>query len=153
MLRNNHPSGLGCTTGIAAAFGLSLAVLSCSSAESTVLICKDTSGRGTDQSWVLNIDTSKRTAEMVVHVPAESIARGTPTGNRNGTAAISDRAYEITFPGDSGGTGDQSWVRLQFQFEIDRYTGVGTLSIGEEKYGERAITQLRCEPGPHSPRL
>jgi hypothetical protein len=135
------------------ALGLSLAALSCSRMESTTLVCKAASGRSADQSWVLNVDASRQTAEMVVHVPAESIARGTPQGNRRGTAMISERAYEITIPGDSGGTGVQGWVRLEFQFEIDRYTGLGTLGIGEAKHGERAITQLRCQAGPKSPQL
>ena len=153
MIVGHHPVGHHSSGSVGLAVGLCLVALSCSDTKSTVLVCTDATGRGTDHSWVLRVDTSNGTAEMIVHVPSDSIARGTPAGNRHGTAVTSDRAYEITIPGDSGGTGDQSWVRLQFQFEVDRYTGAGTLWIGEEKHGERAVTKLRCELGSNSPRL
>lgn len=104
-------------------------------------------------TWVLNLTAAKGTAEMVVHVPTESIDSGVPAGNRAGTLLVSDRAYDVTIPSDSGGQGDQRWGRMQFQFEIDRYTGVGTLWIGEAKYGERAKTPLMCEAGSNGPRF
>ena len=153
MIPSHHPTGKCSAVVVRAMFALCLAALSCSGTPPTVLICKDASGRGMEQSWVLKVDASERTAEMVVHVPAESIAGGTPAGNRLGTALISERAYDITIPSDSGGSGSESWVRLQFQFEIDRYTGLGTLWIGEEKHGERPMTKLSCESGRSSPRL
>jgi hypothetical protein len=109
------------------------------------LACKDTSGRGVDGPSVLSLTAATGTAEMVVQVPTDSIDRGVPPGNRAGIVLVSDRAYEVTIPGDSGGQGDQGWVRMQYRFEIDRYTGVGTLWIGEEKHGERARTPLHCE--------
>jgi len=131
----------------------SLATLGCTSAQPTTLLCRDTSGRGVNGTWVLSLNAPKGTAEMVVHVPTDSIDRGVPAGNRAGTLHVSDRAYDITIPGDSGGQGDQRWVRMQFQFDIDRYTGVGTLWIGEEKHGERAKTPLRCEPRSNGPQF
>ena len=101
----------------------------------------------------MNISGASGTAEMVVHVPADSRGRGVPAGNRAGTVLVSDSAYDVTIPGDSSGPGDQAWVRLRFQFEIERNTGVGTLWIGEEKYGERARTPIRCEAGSNRPRF
>jgi hypothetical protein len=90
---------------------------------------------------------------MVVHVPADSIQSGVPAGNRSGRLYVTERAYEITVPADSGGQGEQAWARMQFHFEIDRYSGMGTLEVGEKRYGETAEFPIRCDPGPQSPRF
>lgn len=136
---------------LASALGLVLASISCSRPETTTLICEDSTVNSV--MHVLKVTASSRTAELVVHVPQESIDRGTPARNRLGTALVSDRAYEITIPGDSGGQGEQAWSRLKFQFEIDRYSGNGTLWIGEERDGERPIRSIRCTAGEGTPRL
>lgn len=130
-----------------------LATLGCRSAQTTTLACAGAIGRGADETWVLNLTAAKAAAEMVAHVPADSIDQGVPAGNRVGTVLVSDRAYEVTIPGDSGGQGGRRWVRLQFQFEIDRYTGVGTLRIGEEEYGERTTTPILCKAQSNGPRF
>lgn len=131
---------------------LSLAA-GCSDRDPSALVCRATGPNNSKQSWVLRINEAERSAEMVVHVPSDSIARGTPVGSRSGSVLVSERAYDVTIPSDSGGQGDQAWVRLQFQFEIDRYTGQGTLWIGEERTGERSRTPLSCEAVPGSPRI
>lgn len=136
---------------IAAALGLVLVSVGCSSRETTTLICSDSTVNSV--THVLKVTAASRTAELVVHVPQESIDRGTPAGNRLGTALVSDRAYEITIPGDSGGQGERAWSRLKFQFEIDRYSGNGTLWIGEERDGERVIRSIRCKAGEGTPDL
>lgn len=126
--------------------GLSFVLLGCStSGESTTLICQNMSGSGTDPSWVLTLSTSTQTGEMAVHVPAESTARGVPTRHRRGSLLVGERAYEVTIPGDAAGKGDQPWDRLRFQFEIDRHTGVGTLSTGNDQYANIASFPIRCE--------
>lgn len=120
----------------------------CSKSTTTTISCSDTRpGRQNESPWILRIDEAKKTAEMVVHVPADSIRIGVPPGNRIGRADISERTYEIIVPADSGGEGKGAWNRMQFSFEIDRFTGTGKLNIGEEKYGETALFPLRCEHG------
>ena len=102
---------------------------------------------------MLRVLESDGRAEMVVHVPAESLGHGVPAGNRTGRLVVSERAYEMTFPGDSGGVGDQAWVRLQFQFEIDRYTATGTMWIGEGSILDRSATAITCEVASNAPRM
>jgi hypothetical protein len=87
--------------------------------------------------WVLKIAPSSNRAEMVVHVPDESLRQGVPAGNRRGTLTISGRAYSAMIPGDA-------WGRMRFTFEIDRVTGNGLLEIAEKRYGETARYPLRC---------
>jgi hypothetical protein len=136
---------------LALALGILPMAMSCAGTETTTLVCED---REVNRVMhVLKVTASSRTAELVVHVPQESIDRGTPAGNRRGSALVSDRAYEITIPGDSGGQGEQVWSRLKFQFEIDRYSGTGTLWIGEEEHGERAARPIRCRAEDGTPRL
>lgn len=128
--------------------------LACSPSVRRTLVCDDTREASRDQEpWILWIDEAQQTADMVVHVPAESIKQGTPAGNRRGSVLTSERAYEVTIPSDSGGQGEQRWVRLQFRFRIDRYTGAGTLTIGEKQHGEVLQTPIRCDPGPAVPRF
>jgi hypothetical protein len=96
--------------------------------------------------WVLRINEEEDTAEMIVHVPADSLALGVPSGNRLGDLLASERGYSITIP-------ETAWARMQSAFEIDRYSGSGTLKIGEERYGEVAVFKLRCTKGSSSPEL
>jgi hypothetical protein len=134
--------------------GVLFLAFGCSAWAPKILTCQDASDavRQT-QPWILRIDEAQRIAEMVVYVPAKSIRQGTPAGNRRGTVLVNERAYEVTIPSDSGGQGEQRWARLQFQFVIDRYTGLGTLTIGEKQRGDVIETPIRCEPGAKSPRL
>jgi uncharacterized RDD family membrane protein YckC len=120
-----------------------------------ILMCYDnTEGRSQVDPWVLRIDEAKSRAAMVVHVANESIRRGVPPGNRIGSLDVSERAYSVLIPADSGQLGTPSaWGRMQFAFEIDRFTGLGKLEIGEEKYGETLKFPLRCLAGQASPRL
>ena len=116
------------------------------------VVCYDT--KSTQRSpWVLRINKAETSAEMIVHVPTDSIKNGVPPGNRRGRLVLSERTYEVVIPADSGGQGQQAWGRMQFAFEIDRFTKRGTLSIGEEKYGEVPKFDIRCEAGPESPPL
>lgn len=128
----------------------------CSRSQPHTLTCTDTrEGRSLHQEspWVLRIDEARQNAEMVVHVPAESIRGGVPEGNRKGRVLASERAYEVTIPADSGGQGAEAWSRLQFTFEVDRFTGMGTVELGERKYGETLRIPIRCEVGQQTPKL
>ncbi|MBI4445610.1 MAG: hypothetical protein HY645_06835 [Acidobacteria bacterium] len=117
------------------------------------LVCHDVS-EVQKSPWVLRINQAEKTAEMIVDVPTDSINIGVPPGNRRGRlVAASERTYEVVIPADSGGQGQQAWSRMQFAFEIDRFTNNGTLAIGEERYGEVPKYQIRCEAGPRSPRF
>ena len=130
-----------------AAFGCSRPVTS-----GQVLTCYDT--KDPQQGpWVVRIDDDQHTAEMIVHVPEESVRIGVPAGNRRGHVVTSERAYSIMIPADSGGSGDNAWVRLQFAFEIDRYSKSGVLQIGKRQFGDTLSYNLRCEPGPAAPPL
>jgi hypothetical protein len=103
----------------------------CSAPSTPVLItCTDTSleNRALSPAWILRLNEARQTAEMIVHVPAESVRRGEPE-NRLGRVHASERAYEVTIPADSGGEGADAWSRMQFSFEIDRFTGVGTAKL------------------------
>ena len=115
------------------------------------LLCHEAAGA--PRTYVLKINDVSGTAEFVVDVPEESIQIGVPAGNRKGTVNISERLYKIVIPADSGGDGEQRWGRMQFSFEIDRFTAQGTLEIGEARYGPTADYQLRCETGPSEPLL
>jgi len=102
---------------------------------------------------MLRINEGEKIAEMIVHVPSDPINIGVPPGNRRGRLVTSERTYEVVIPADSGGQGQQAWSRMQFAFEVDRFTNNGTLAIGEDRYGEVPKYQIRCEPGPESQRL
>jgi hypothetical protein len=129
-----------------------LVVFGCSAQTTPTLVCNDI--KETQKSpWILRINEAEKIAEMIVHVPPDSINIGVPPGNRRGRLVASERMYEVVIPADSGGQGQQAWSRMQFAFEIDRFTNNGILAIGEERYGEVPKYQIRCEPGPESPRL
>ena len=64
---------------------------------------------------------------------------GVPPGNRTGKLFTNDRTYVVTVPSDSGGEGDDTWFRMAFRFEIDRYTGTGTMTFGERADGALKI--------------
>ena len=120
-------------------------------ARAPTLVCHDT--KEIEKSpWILHINETDKIAEMIVHVPTGSINIGVPTGNRRGRLLASERTYEVIIPADSGGEGQHA-CRMQFAFEIDRFTNNGILAIGEERYGEVAKYQIRCEPGPESTRF
>ena len=132
--------------------GTFLAIFGCSAPEPITLVC-DEEKEADASTWVLQIEETERAAEFVVHVPTESIRLGVPPGNRVGSLHVSDRAYEVIIPSDSGGQGEEAWARLQFSFEIDRYTGSGTLEIGERDRGEVVEIPISCHSGSASPRL
>ena len=133
--------------------GLLLSVVfGCTAQTSPALICHDIK-EIQKSPWILRLNEAKKTAEMIVHVPTDSINIGVPPGNRRGRLVASERTYQVVIPADSGGQGQQAWSRMQFAFEIDRFTNNGTLAIGEERYGEVPKYQIRCEAGPQSPRL
>ncbi len=90
---------------------------------------------------------------MIVHVPAESIRSGVPEENRAGRVHVSERAYEVTIPADSGVDGAQAWSRMQFSFEVDRFTGVGKAELGERRYGETLQIPVHCDAGTQRPKL
>ena len=105
--------------------------LGCSRARLQALSCTDTqAGHREEPPWILRLNETQETVEMVVHVPAESVRNGVPEGGRLGRVVTSERAYEITIPADSGGLGTKAWSRMQFSFQIDRFTSKGTLEIG-----------------------
>ena len=142
-----------------AVFSLAMHVgLGCSRPSSLkTLVCADTR-KGhrlyVKTPWVLRIDEAQKTAELVVHVPAESVRDGVPKGNRLGRVHVTERAYEVIIPADSGDKEKgESWARMQLAFEIDRFTGLGTVEWGERKYGETIDTPVRCQAGPESPRI
>jgi len=134
-----------------------LAGWGCSSASPvSTITCSDTRvGHPLRQNspWILRIDEAHQTAEMIVHVPADSVRRGTPEGNRSGRVHVSERAYEVTIPADSGGEGAEAWSRMQFTFEVDRFTGAGTAELGERKYGETLQIPVQCEAETQGPNL
>lgn len=133
--------------------GLHLVVVSgCTTQTTPTLVCHDVKAIQ-ESPWILRINEGRKTAEMIVHVPSDSINRGVPPGNRRGRLVASERTYEVIIPADSGGQGQQAWSRMQFAFEIDRFTNDGILAIGEERYGEVPKYQIRCEVGPEQPRL
>ena len=62
--------------------GLPLAVvISCSAQTTPTLVCHDV--REIQKApWILRINEAEKAAEMIVHVPTESIDIGVPPGNR-----------------------------------------------------------------------
>jgi hypothetical protein len=111
--------------------------------------CDDTTPLLTPSSpWILKLDKAKQIAELVIHVPAESIRSGTPAGNRSGRVLVSERTYEVTIPAESGGTGKDPWFRARLVFEIDRFTGMGTVEVGDRNPSENVkplLYPIRCE--------
>jgi hypothetical protein len=102
--------------------------------------------------WILKIDKASQVAELVVHASFESIGSGAPAGNRTGHVLVSERAYEVTIPGESGGAGSDAWFRARLAFAIDRFTGMGTVELGEESPAQNLKPlefPIRCEVVSH----
>jgi hypothetical protein len=115
--------------------------------------CDDTTPLFAPSSpWILKIDKARQAAELVVHPPFESIPSGAPAGNRTGHVTASERAYEVTIPGESGGAGSGAWFRARLAFAIDRFTGMGTVELGEAKSAQHLKPlqyPIRCELVSH----
>ena len=102
--------------------------------------------------WILKIDKARQVAELVVHAPFESIPSGAPAGNRAGQVMVNERAYEVTIPAESGGAGGDAWFRARLAFAIDRFTGTGTVELGEESPARNLKPlqfPIRCEVVSH----
>ena len=116
-----------------------------------VVTCNDRRAVASNDPSVFRLYPSSNVAEMIVHVPKESVDRGVAPGNRKGTLHSTERAYEIDIPADAGGSGDQSWLRMRFALSLDRFTGQGTLEIGESRYGEVAKIPVQCSAAQQKP--
>ena len=126
-------------------------IVGCADRQTILLNCRQAS-RSADPSvtWILRLDPSAKTAEMVMSAPADSGAVGVPSGNRQGKLRVTDRAYEIQIPFDEGGTGKDKWYRLAFTFEVDRYTGGGTAYVGG-KTAEVTPSVIQCDTVTNRP--
>lgn len=96
--RSSHRASWACRPFAYLAPAVMLAAASCSGPESVTLPCEDATV--SKVTHVLKVTPSSRAAELLVHVPQDSIERGTPSGSRIGRALVSDRAYDITIPAD-----------------------------------------------------
>lgn len=122
-------------------------------ASTRVLACRDTAPRAGDAPlWILRLSLVERLAELVVHVPADSVAAGVPPGSRKGTLHASERQYDVAIPLDEGGVGTSKWSRAGFFFEVDRYTGAGRVYVGG-KTPEAEPSRIQCEPAVSTSKL
>lgn len=117
-----------------------------------VLGCRETKPwfGGESHTWILRLHPRAKTAEMVVHVPADSVAAGVPAGSRRGILLTSERQYDVEIPVDEGGSGKDSWFRPSFNFEIDRFSGAGAVRIAGK---DAPVRGVQCAPVSDKPKI